>query len=324
MNMIQSIRAWGLCLPGALLAVLLALSACGGGDSESSGDNVQIGETSQGGISQSGTSQSGTSPSPNSSDALIIDHTSTDLDALPKEWIDKAKKTLHIAYGHTSHGSQITSGMTGLVSFKGGLYAYNSGGTGGALDLRDQPFAGARDLGDPDRTAWETSTRIYLNEHPEINVVMWSWCGQADGTPDQINLYLSLMNRLEKDYPDVHFVYMTGHLNGTGLTGNLNLRNNQIRQYCRTNGKILYDFADIETYDPDGACFGEFFPNDSCDYDSDGDGIRDANWAVQWQNSHTEGIDWYSCPCAHSQPLNANLKAYAAWRLWAMLAVWNS
>ncbi len=137
-----------------------------------------------------------------------------------------------------------------------------------------------------------------------------------------INTYLDLMNQLEQDYLDVTFVYMTGHLDGSGLTGNLHLRNEQIREYCRTNDKILYDFTDIETYDPDGTYFGDKIPNDNCDYDSDSNGSRDANWAVEWQNSHTEDVDWYGCSSAHSQPLNANCKAYAAWWLWARIAGW--
>ncbi|MEJ2507811.1 MAG: T9SS type A sorting domain-containing protein, partial [Ignavibacteriaceae bacterium] len=44
---------------------------------------------------------------------------------------------------------------------------------------------------------------------------------------------------------------------------------------------------------------------------------------VDWQNSHTENIDWYNCSTAHSQSLNGNLKAYAAWYLWASLAGWD-
>ena len=60
------------------------------------------------------------------------------------------------------------------------------------------------------------------------------------------------MTALENEYWGVKFVYMTSHLDGCGANGNLNLRNNQIRQYCQTNNKILYDFADIESYDPDG------------------------------------------------------------------------
>jgi len=60
--------------------------------------------------------------------------------------------------------------------------------------------------------------------------------------------------------------------------------------------------------------------NDACEYDSDGDGSRDANWAEDWRDTHEENVDWYQCGSAHSDPLNANLKAYAAWRLWVAIA----
>lgn len=262
---------------------------------------------------------------PPAASAVVVDHTSTDLIAVPDEWIEKAEESLCIAYGHTSHGSQIISGMSGLVDFmQTDLYAFNSSGAGGALQLRDNPFTGAEDLGSPDRTAWAEATRVYLDAHPEVNVVMWSWCGQvSDAAEADIDTYLNLMSALEDEYPDVRFVYMTGHLDGTGLEGNLHQRNEQIRRYCTNNGKILYDFADIETYDPDGVYYGDKDPDDACSYDSDGDGIRDSNWAVQWQDSHIQGRDWYDCYSAHSQPLNANLKAYAAWWLWARLAGWD-
>lgn len=257
--------------------------------------------------------------------AIVIDHQRDRLGQIPEDAIRNAKSRLHIAYGHTSHGSQLTTGMTGLVSFRGDLYAWNAGGLNGALDLRDAPFAGAADLGNPDRTAWEAATRAYLNAHPEINVIIWSWCGQVStATPEDIDLYLGLMSGLEADYPDVRFVYMTGHLDGTGLTGNLHLRNEQIRAYCRAHGKTLYDFADLETYDPDETYFGDKLPNDACDYDSDANGTRDRNWARDWQNSHVLGTDWYDCSSAHSEPLNANVKAYAAWWLWAQLGGWQS
>ena len=49
------------------------------------------------------------------------------------------------------------------------------------------------------------------------------------------------MNKLENEYPNVHFVYMTGHLDGSGLNGNLHIRNEQIRNYCKNNNKILFD-----------------------------------------------------------------------------------
>jgi hypothetical protein len=260
------------------------------------------------------------------SDGFIVDHLCTDITEIPESAIQAAKTNLHIAYGHTSHGSQIITGMNALDAFMGGegLYTWNEGGSGGALDLQDTPFSGASDLGNPDRTSWAQSTRNYLDSHPECNVVIWSWCGQvSDASEDDILTYLNLMNQLEVDYPGVAFVYMTGHLDGTGLDGNLHQRNEQIRSYCRQYEKILYDFADIESYDPDGGEYLSRLANDNCDYDSDGDQVRDANWATQWQDTHTSGVDWYLCYPAHTQALNGNLKAYAAWWLWARLAGWN-
>ena len=265
--------------------------------------------------------------------ALTANHTTCDLTQIPVNWIDSAKTKLHIAYGHTSHGSQITTGMTSLVSFINGgglglnypddIFAWNNGGNDGALDLHDYAMAG--DCGY--YPAWYDNTVSYLNNpsYADVNVIIWSWCGQVSGNSEQemIDEYLDPMAELETTYPGVTFVYMTGHLNGDGEEGNLHLRNEQIRDYCQANGKVLYDFADIESYDPDGNYYLDLLANDNCDYDSDDNGSRDSNWAEEWQDSHTEGVDWYNCSPAHTKPLNGNLKAYAAWWLWARLAGWN-
>jgi hypothetical protein len=265
--------------------------------------------------------QSSSTPYTPSFTPVIVDHSTTNIDAIPAAAIDSARARLRIAYGHTSHGSQLVTGMTGLVTFKGQAYRFNSAGSGGALQLRDTPFSGASDLGNPDRTSWASSTRTYLGAHPEINVVIWSWCGQvSSATEADITTYLDLMNQLERDFPSVRFVYMTGHLDGGGLEGNLHKRNEQIRTYCRTYNKSMFDFADIESYNPDGVYFGAKRPNDNCDYDSDNNSSLDKNWALEWQAAHPG--QWYQCSAAHSQPLNGNLKAYAAWWLWARLAGW--
>ncbi len=265
---------------------------------------------------------------------IIADHTRTNLNAVPAAAIQQAKQTLHIAYGHTSHGSQISDGMSGLVAFMNAkqadafpdnLFTFNNGGTGGALDYRDFygnfGGSGASDLGNPNRTAWAVATRTYLQANPQVNVIMWSWCGQVDGTQAEIQQYLTLMSGLETEFPNVRFIYMTGHLNGGGASGNVNVRNNQIRDYCRTNNKALFDFADIESYDPDGLVnYMELMANDNCDYVLNG---QSRNWATAWQNSHVQNTDWYDCGSAHSQALNANRKAYAIWWLFARLAGWT-
>lgn len=244
------------------------------------------------------------------STAIIINHNSINLDAIPESYITAAKNSLKIAYGHTSHGSQITTGLAKLAAFKGSLYTCSS------AMLKDTPFTGALDLGQPNRTAWINATRNYLNSNSDINVVMWSWCGQVSGSSvADINNYLNSMTALETEFPNVHFVYMTGHLDGTGIAGNLNQRNEQIRTYCIENNKILFDFADIESYNPDGEYFLDKGADDGCNYNS---GTGSANWALQWQVANPG--KWYDCSSAHSEPLNANMKAYAFWNLLARIS----
>lgn len=258
------------------------------------------------------------------SQGISIDHRSTDLSKIPAEWIIAAKSKLHIAYGHTSHGSQLTEGMKGLVSFtggKGGLqFAWNKGGINGALDLHDYAMNG--DCGYYPQ--WVNNTRTYLNNvaNAQVNVIIWSWCGQISTytQADLITKYIDPMCQLEKDYPKVKFVYMTGHLNYASYAVTT-ARNQQLRDFCSQNNKILFDFADIESYDPDGVFYK--YANDNCDYFKDLNSASLGNWAQKWQSLHTKGVEWYECSSAHSQALNANQKAYAAWNLWARLAGWN-
>lgn len=180
--------------------------------------------------------------------------------------------------------------------------------------------AGSITIVDTIQTGWKKH-ELTLDDasHADVNVIIWSWCGEASYYEEQqmIDEYLTPMSRLESDYPKVVFVYMTGHSDGSGESGILHLRNQQIREYCITNSKVLFDFYDIECYDPEGTYFGDKNVSDDCSY-------SEGNWAIEWQDAHTENGDWYNCESAHSQPLNANRKAYAAWWLWARLAGWNS
>ena len=307
--------------------------------------------------------------------AVIIDHTCRNINDIPLNWIDSAKVKLLVAYQYTSHGQQLRRGMDSLDAFMGGsgIYIFDEDNSDSVLTI-DLMFShdsgGAEDLGRwggiyPHYTAWLWSTRRHLgwnctvggdslidyangtpNYRGNANVVMWSWCGQVSTAPlDTIlNCYLANMNQLEIDYPEVQFVYMTGHLDDDESEpwNHLRENNDSIRAFCLRNNKILYDFADIEAYDPDGRSYREMHPTDGCSFDANGDSITeyfdsvlaptqdrefpilpDSNWAITWQNSHTEGVDWYNCLPQHTWPLNANLKAYAAWNLFARLAGWN-
>ena len=258
---------------------------------------------------------------------VLIDHRNVDVTQLTLPQIERAKATLHIAYGHTSHGSQLTEGMSGLVGFANGggkglalpanAFAWNNGGSGGALDLHD--YAMCNDVGYfPD---WVVCTSNYLNDsaNADVNVIIWSWCGQMSGKyagGTLTNEYLAPMAAFERDYPHVAFVYMTGHVDIWDDANN-KAACEAIRAWCSVSNRILYDFNDVEHHDPDRTYY-EFVGDDCGIYDGAG-GSAIGNWATEWQAAHVQDVDWYDCGSAHSQPLNANLKAYAAWALWCRL-----
>ncbi len=187
---------------------------------------------------------------------IIIDHTCTDLSKIPDTWINQVKSNLKIHYAHTSHGEQISVGLERL-SNSNGKYAFYPDNctmpdTTQYLSMMDgQYMYGYCETYVTPEYYWQGSgalniTRSNLNAG-DINVSMWAWCSQVDYySAPEVQSYLDAMSQLEREYPDVTFVYFTG--NAQSGEQNRVDRNNQIRDYCRNNNKILFDFADLDCW----------------------------------------------------------------------------
>ena len=268
-------------------------------------------------------------------EAIIADHTVTGIrriEHIPLEWIQKARDSLKIAYQHTSHGRQIDDqGLAGVALEYGEQYAVNKSSTDDGSGIffispAMRHFGGPNDLGRGDNNWW-VSSRSMLDNHPEINVIMWSFCGGASSASEEaIATYLEEGDKIENDYPGVRMVFITGHTDGRGPESTLHRNNEAIRKFCRENNKILFDFADIESYAPDGRDMMALYCNDECEYDKTGNNSPndrdDGNWADEWCDAQPNDC-YYSGGCAHSQSLNCQLKGEAAWWMFARMVGWE-
>ena len=114
--------------------------------------------------------------------------------------------SLRIGYSHTSHGSQLVTGLEALRAHDGQRYAFTASGWGlqQGVFLNDgwaNDWAG--DLGSGGDLAWRNATvQALARSGDDRNVVMWSWCGGvSDNTVAGIDAYLNAMEPARKPVP---------------------------------------------------------------------------------------------------------------------------
>jgi len=187
--------------------------------------------------------------------AIIANSQSVDLLSIPMEFIELIKGNDVLHYGQRSHGSQINHGLQS-ISDSNATYAFAGAWCGipasiAALKMWygqiDNDYVAPEDYWSS--PAGLNTTRTILQNNPTIKYSMWSWCTELDEwTALQVQDYLNAIQNLESEFPEVTFIYMTSTAQSDGAEGwNRAQRNQQIRDFCIDNHKVLFDFEDLDS-----------------------------------------------------------------------------
>lgn len=211
---------------------------------------------------------------------FVIDHATIDnTDKLiPIVWLNKARN-LDICFGHHSVGSNLLDGLDALSNSLPERYKLaivdnvpaswfdsNGGVAGYEIGENENPQSKLRDFS-------RLITARGVGQHAGVAGVKFCFVDIGGGA-DVSKLWnscRSTMEGLENAYPKVRFIWFTCPITSSD-NAKRNAYNSLVRSYCRSKGKILFDIADIESYDAKGnLCKNASGPSLCKNYSEDGE-----------------------------------------------------
>ena len=161
-------------------------------------------------------------------------------------------------FAHASVGVNMMEGIADLHAANAAFYPFTS-----TSDTNDYPPAATangliyeNDRGNP---GWQAKFDAFTNSigcgwrDPKVNLVLDKLCF-IDPDAD-VNYYIDSMTNLEARFPETLFVYATMPIT-TDADGDNDLRNtynNALRGWVASHNRVLFDVADIEAHNTNGA-----------------------------------------------------------------------
>jgi hypothetical protein len=250
--------------------------------------------------------------------AQIISH--LDIDAVPA-W---PQATMDVVgqqkwfFAHASVGGNMMNGMSNLHATNPTRYKLGQASVGydsGTMRANNPPsptVVGTIYECQRGNPGWQAKITIFQNS---VNTSGW----RSSATPIVMDKlcyvdqdagsaqYVAAMAGLEASWPTTIFVYMTMPLTTGEDYSNVqrNVYNTAVRQFCQTNGRLLYDIADMEAFDPAGVqqtflYGGQTYQKMYAGYSSDGGHLNSTG-------CERVALGWYAVAAALAAAPDCNL-----------------